>query len=172
MISISIDIKSHVDDVLKAELTQRIQGLEAVGMQTEGFAKNELTTTDPKRVDSGLLRNSITHRIVDNKSLLVGTNVFYAVYVHEGTGIYGNNPKNTGGKTWWVYVKGASKARTIGNGKRYTKAQAARIMLYLRDKGLDAWMTQGMRPNRFLTNALVKNRRIYKAIIEKYYRGG
>ena len=172
MISISIDIKSHVDDVLKAELAQRIQGLEAVGMQAEGFAKNELTTTDPKRVDTGLLRNSITHQVMDNNSVLVGTNVFYAIYVHEGTGIYGNNPKNAGGKTWWVYVKGTAKGRTSGNGKRYTRAEAARIMLYLKDKGLDAWMTQGMRPNRFLTNALVKNRRIYKAIIEKYYRGG
>jgi phage gpG-like protein len=172
MLKMEIEVKSHLSDVLRAELSQRLIGLNQVGVQAEGYAKEELNTTDPRRVDTGLLRNSITHQVRDNCSVLIGTNVFYALYVHEGTGIYGNNPKNAGGKTWWVYVKGSAKGRTSGDGKRYTRKEAARVMMYLRDKGLDAWMTEGMRPNRFLVNAMTKNRAVYKAILTQYYKGG
>lgn len=172
MLSMTIDVKNHLSEVLSAELKQRLTGLDLIGMQAEGYAKEELNTTDPRRVDTGLLRNSITHRVMNNNSVAIGTNVFYALYVHEGTGIYGNNPKNAGGKTWWVYVKGSTSQKISAHGKRYTKAQAARIMLYLRDKGLDAWMTQGMRPNRFLVNAIIKHKDVYKAILTKAYKGG
>lgn len=47
-------------------------------------------------VDTGRLRASITYEIrLDNRSpyALVGTNVFYAPYQEEGTGIYG--PRGT-----------------------------------------------------------------------------
>ena len=51
-------------------------GLESVGLTCERFAK------DLCPVDTGRLRNSITHSLaVDDKYVIVGTNVEYAKYV-------------------------------------------------------------------------------------------
>ena len=50
-----------------------------------GEASDELENT-PRRVDTGNLKNSITHEVdEDEKAVYVGTNVEYGVYVHEGT---------------------------------------------------------------------------------------
>ena len=38
-------------------------------------------------------------------------------------------------------------------------------MQYLKSKGLDAWMTQGQKPNRFLVNAIEKHKDDYPKII-------
>ena len=51
-------------------------------------------------VDTGDLRNSITHEVEDNVGY-VGTNKEYAPYVHQGTGIYAVN--GDGRKTPWTY---------------------------------------------------------------------
>ena len=51
-------------------------------------------------VDDGQLRQSITHEI-DKQVGAVGTNVHYAPYVHQGTGIYAVN--GDGRKTKWSY---------------------------------------------------------------------
>ena len=51
-------------------------------------------------VDDGTLRASITHE-VDGKEGRVGTNVEYAPYVHQGTGIYAVN--GDGRKDRWKY---------------------------------------------------------------------
>jgi len=40
------------------------------------------------RVDTGRLRSSITVQMLPGR-VIIGTNVSYAIYVHEGTGIYG-----------------------------------------------------------------------------------
>lgn len=88
----------NVADVLKATAEQKLRALEAVGIQAEGDVKDEIT--DLGAVDTGRLRSSITHQ-VDGDSVEVGTNVDYAVYVHEGTGKYaigGGTPKER-----WVY---------------------------------------------------------------------
>lgn len=52
-------------------------------------------------VDDGQLRQSITSEIVSDTEGAVGTNVFYAPYVHQGTGIYAVN--GDGRKTMWRY---------------------------------------------------------------------
>lgn len=39
----------------------------------------------PRRVDTGNLKNSIDGQVVDNNTVVVGTNVNYAIYVHQGT---------------------------------------------------------------------------------------
>lgn len=54
------------------------RGLEAVGLQAEGYAKMLCP------VDTGRLRNSITHTS-DGESAYIGTNVEYAAYVEMGT---------------------------------------------------------------------------------------
>lgn len=61
------------------------RALEAIGIQAEGYAKLELEN-DPRRIDTGNLRNSITHVArADEDAVYIGTNVEYGIYVHEGT---------------------------------------------------------------------------------------
>ena len=78
-------LNNNAADVLKATAEQKLRALEAGGIQAEGDVKDEITDLDA--VDTGRLRGSIAHQ-VDGDSVEVGTNVDYAVYVHEGTGKY------------------------------------------------------------------------------------
>lgn len=58
--------------------------LEEIGLAAERFAKGNLTRNHS--VDTGRLRNSITHVIATwEDSVYVGTNVEYGPYVEEGT---------------------------------------------------------------------------------------
>lgn len=61
-----------------------IRALEKCGLTAEGYAKKKIT--ENKSVDTGNLRNSITH-VVDaaEPAAYVGTNVEYAPYVELGT---------------------------------------------------------------------------------------
>lgn len=64
----------------KENLADKIPvALEAVGQQAEGYAKLLCP------VDTGNLRNSITHRQEGNDTEVIGTNVEYAPYVELGT---------------------------------------------------------------------------------------
>ena len=68
------------------------RALERCGLEAEGYAK-ELTP-----VDTGNLRNSITHKVRENV-VYIGTNNEYAAYVELGTGKYTEG----GRKDPWVY---------------------------------------------------------------------
>lgn len=71
------------------------RALEEMGLLAERFAKENLsvpksghkTKPDPRpNVDTGRLRNSITHAVdISESSVAVGTNVEYAPYVELGT---------------------------------------------------------------------------------------
>lgn len=81
----NIRINDHSAEYLKDVSNALDAALEAVGIHVEGEAKEELENT-PRRIDTGNLRNSITHEVVDaEKAVYVGTNVEYGIYVHEGT---------------------------------------------------------------------------------------
>ena len=70
--------------VFKAAKGEEIaRAMESVGLFLEGEAADELEN-DPRRVDTGRLKNSITHSS-DETGTAVGTNVEYGIYVHEGT---------------------------------------------------------------------------------------
>lgn len=62
-------------------LEQAIErGLEKIGLTAEAYAKLECP------VDTGRLRNSITHEVrIGEKAVYIGTNVEYAPYVELGT---------------------------------------------------------------------------------------
>lgn len=86
------------DEVI-SELDEKVaKSLEKIGQRCEGYAVANLTQFP--RVDTGMLRNSITHQ-VDGNDVYIGTNVPYAIYVEMGTGIYAAD--GTGRKTPWVY---------------------------------------------------------------------
>lgn len=87
-----IRIVDHSQEVLEAKEAQVKKALMECGFVAEGYAK----ALAP--VDQGTLRNSITHKVVDEECY-VGTNIEYAPYVEFGTGVY-----YAGGRqTPWVY---------------------------------------------------------------------
>lgn len=73
----SVTIKDNTQQVLSALENAKNQGLEAIGMTAEGHAKKNTP------VDTGRLRNSITHT-TDSNAAYIGTNVEYAPYVELG----------------------------------------------------------------------------------------
>lgn len=78
-------VKDYTDQFRKAMDAEILKALETVG----GFIRSEATDeleNSPRRVDTGRLKGSITHEVNQNEaSVIVGTNVEYAIYVHEGT---------------------------------------------------------------------------------------
>lgn len=107
--NVSYDVIDNTDDTMH-EMQQKIdRALEAIGQQAEGHAKKHIRE-EPERVDTGRLRNSITHTYSHKagfshsyqdkegnsftqdigagdsvRTVFIGTNVEYAIYVHEGT---------------------------------------------------------------------------------------
>ena len=86
-----IEIKeNHTDEVLKALDGAAPKILEMMGIKAEKYAKalcpvGTVESTGIKGYRGGTLRNSITHQVED-KTVLLGTNVEYAPYVELGTG--------------------------------------------------------------------------------------
>lgn len=107
----------NTKEVIEQVHDRALVALDAVGLQAATLSKMELQKS-PERIDTGLLRNSITHAVCgqpaamgaytadnpkkgresgsyggtapeaespDKPFVLVGTNVEYAIYVHEGT---------------------------------------------------------------------------------------
>ena len=71
-----------------------LRALERCGMQAEGYAK------DLAPVDTGNLRNSISHRVDEKEKVVyIGTNSEYGAYVELGTGKYYRG----GRQDPWVY---------------------------------------------------------------------
>ena len=83
---------NKLDDIEKAEYIQR--ALTKSCLMVEAQAKVNCP------VDDGQLRQSIGSEVKDNIGA-IGTNVEYAPYVHQGTGIYAVN--GDGRKTRWKY---------------------------------------------------------------------
>lgn len=73
-----------------------VRALERCGAQAEGYAK------DLAPVDTGKLRNSISHKVDSAEpAAYIGTNSEYATYVELGTGKYAEGGE--GRPTPWVY---------------------------------------------------------------------
>ena len=73
-----VDYKDNSKQVLSALEKGIKNGLEAIGLTAETYAKKETP------VDTGRLRNSISHT-VDGEAAYIGSNVEYAPYVELGT---------------------------------------------------------------------------------------
>lgn len=91
-------INDNTANVLNAIKQAKARALERFGMQGESYAKEHLTQN--KSVDTGNLRNSISHRVDTAKDrAVIGSNTLYAPYVELGTGVYAEG----GRPTSWVY---------------------------------------------------------------------
>lgn len=134
-----VEINDFTEDVLAALNRQTEAALEAVGQQAVSHAKSNITKAG--RVDTGALRNSITHRTsVAEKAVYVGTNNEYAVYHEMGTGIYTDG--GGGRQTPWVYFDAKGKAHR----------------------------TRGIKPIHFLKNAAQDHSEEYRRIFEQYLK--
>ena len=116
----SVIFKSYSKDV-KNEIDQAIaKALETVGGMAESDVKKKLTQN--KSVQTGNLRNSITHRRVNETTEAVGTNVEYAPYVeyghHQQPGRYVPALKKRL-KVSWVAPKPYMRPAIEGNMKKY-----------------------------------------------------
>lgn len=73
-----VTFNNNANEVLEEFHEQIAVALETIGLVAEGYAKRLCP------VDTGRLRNSITHA-TDDEAAYIGTNVEYAVYVEMGT---------------------------------------------------------------------------------------
>ncbi|MCM1328833.1 MAG: HK97 gp10 family phage protein [Ruminococcus sp.] len=105
----NLTITDNTQIVREALEMAKLQALTAIGMTAEGYAKEETP------VNLGTLRNSITHA-VDGDSVVIGTNVEYAAFVEEGTGIYASN--GNGRKDPWVYFDEATGKFRLTHGSK------------------------------------------------------
>ena len=89
-----VAFKDHSSEVLGGAASVKDRALEAIGLKAEGYAKKNTP------VDTGRLRNSITHA-VDGGTAVIGTNVEYGKYIELGTGVYAS--EGGGRQTPWMY---------------------------------------------------------------------
>lgn len=109
------------------------------GLKVETAAKMNLEKP-PRRVDTGRLRASVNtqlYLVADRLVCGIGTNVNYALMVHDGTGLYGPHAAliDPGHVMRW-------KSKSYGAKKGKYQGYAF------------ATTTKGMRPNPFLKDAL------------------
>lgn len=98
--------RSRVEAVL-------LEGVEKALLLVEADARRNCP------VEDGRLRSSITHAVESSDTAAsgrVGTNVEYAPYVHEGTGIYAAD--GNGRKTPWVYEDPKTGERIFTHGQK------------------------------------------------------
>lgn len=70
-------------ELIKNAMFEEIdKAMKTIGIKAEGYAKKNLT--DKGAVDTGRLRNSVTHTN-DKNTVYIGTNVEYAPYIEMGT---------------------------------------------------------------------------------------
>jgi len=92
----SIEITDNSKEVSAAIEAAILRGLEKAGLVAEGYAKKLCP------VDTGNLRNSITHVVDESEpAVIIGTDSEYGAYVELGTGTYAEG--GGGRPTPWVY---------------------------------------------------------------------
>lgn len=90
----TVDFKDNSGAVLSAFHSAVEKALEECGLVAEGYAKKLAP------VDTGNLRNSISHKVdPEEPAVYIGGNTSYAAYQEFGTGIYTEGGRDTP----WVY---------------------------------------------------------------------
>ena len=131
--------------------------------------------------DTGELAQSIDVIPLADAEVGVGTNKEYAVFVHEGTGIYNKDTSRPGG-AYWIYIdhpgSGTAKYKEENPGRSksyYSLQDAYRAKYFLADKlGIDPdyiHITNGQKPQPFLTQALQEAEPMFDAILTDTIKG-
>lgn len=131
-----VNLTDNSEKVLEEFKAAVLRALERCGSEAEGYAKGLVP------VDTGNLRNSISHQVDDGEpAAYVGTNSEYGAYVELGTGIYA---ESGGRPTPWVY----------------------------QDANGDWHWTQGNRAQPYLKPAVADHAQTYRNIIEDEMKSG
>ena len=132
----NVQFTDNSKEVLEAMQQAAVRALGKCGLTAEGYAKKLCP------VDTGNLRNSITHKLDDGEpTVYIGSNAEYAAYIELGTGVYAE----TGGRqTPWVY----------------------------QDAKGNWHMTNGQRAQPYLKPALADHIAAYESIIEHELKNG
>lgn len=132
----NVQFTGNSKEVLEAMQQAAVRALEKCGLTAEGYAKKLCP------VDTGNLRNSITHKLDDGEpTVYIGSNAEYAAYIELGTGVYAE----TGGRqTPWAY----------------------------KDAKGNWHMTHGQRAQPYLKPAVADHAQTYQNIIEYELKNG
>lgn len=135
----SVQVKTKLQDNVIAFLYE-------VGGEIEARAKRN------SRVRSSKTKGSFQH-VVDesNLSVHIGSDEENAIWEEFGTGLYAIN--GDGRKGYWVFVDDGSTGKKSKSSKTYTLKEAKKIVRYMREKGLNAYYTNGKKPSRALWKA-------------------
>ena len=83
--AITVEMKTNnIPQLIDEMKAKKEVALEAIGMAAETYAKLNLES-NPRRIDTGNLRNSIGHAKADEDTMCIGTDIEYAIYVELGT---------------------------------------------------------------------------------------
>ena len=137
----SIDVKAAIDE-------ETIAWLYTWGSETASQAQRNcsLEGEEGKR-----LKGSYRSKVDEGKGVAtIGTPMEAGFWEEWGTGAYAAH--GDGRKGWWIFIEGEASQ---GGGKSYaTKEEAEKAANFLRKvKHLDAYVTNGRRPNYTLENA-------------------
>lgn len=155
-----VKINDHSEEYKKAMQEAVGAALEAIGIQAEGYAKLELEN-NPRRIDTGLLRNSITYAVSGQPAA-----------IHS---YHGDNPSKYSKKEAVPigFYNGVApddsddkKAVYIGSNVQYAP------YVHEGTGGIFGLFFKKMKPNRFLKNAIQKHTDEYKAIVGEYIEKG
>lgn len=132
-----MEFKKSVDGATEAIAQHLFRQTKLACVHVEGEAKRDCP------VDQGILRASLSHDVQMTKDGIegrIGSNLEYAPYVHQGTGVYA--VEGNGRKTPWKY--------TVKSGKY---------------KG-EHW-TIGQKPQPFLKNAMIRNKEVVNRLLAR-----
>lgn len=127
----TVEFHSNLGEVLKGSEEAIARAAEIIGGMAESYAKQLCP------VDTGNLRNSITHTTENNnRTVVIGSSVKYAPFVELGTGKFAEN--GDGRQTPWSYQD--------SNGNWHT--------------------TSGMPPRPYLRPAIENHKDEYKHVLQ------
>lgn len=139
----------NVEELKKATEEAVVTALDAVGMQAATLAQMELQN-NPSRIDTGLLRNSITHAVSGKPAAITE-------YQASNESKYNGKTPEPGGYSGTAPDEGQGKeAVYIGTNVEYAA--------YVHEG------TDRMAPNRFLKNAIERNKSEFEQIISQVLR--
>jgi hypothetical protein len=159
-IDFSAEVIEGMEQALIAGLEEAAGELEAMTIrnsrQGHKYGNIQATALWEHLVDEGEMKAS------------VGSQHEAAYWEEFGTGEHALH--GDGRKGWWVYVEGQDSGK---GGKSYsTKAEAEEAAEFLRKvKGLDAYATNGIDPNRPLHRAFQSGEAVVQAILGSKLKG-
>lgn len=162
----TIEVIDHTQECIDAKNEAIERALEAIGMQAESHAKNNLTASG--HIDTGLLRNSIAHAVSGEIPTANGQSSYQAdralsKYDNFNTNVKYDDKGNPIAKSgqYDMPVPDAApveKAVYIGSNVHYAP--------YIE------WGTDRIAPTHFIKNAITEHSTEYAEIAKKFLTGG